>query len=115
MQKKLENIVFYFFYSPKKKTDTKPEEDSIKKEYCEWCVEGFDTDKYYEHTCLEHFRKLFEEHIIPENAKDMRYVLYIVYRKVASSRPVYYSIFDHFWGATNQDVLLTEMCYYCHL
>ena len=37
------------------------------------------------------------------------------YRKVASSRPVYYSIFDHFWGATNQDVLLTEMCYYCHL
>ena len=33
------------------------------------------------------------------------------YRKVASSRPVYYSIFDHFWGATNQDVLLTEACY----
>ena len=24
-----------------------------------------------------------------------------VYRKVASSRPVYYSIFDYFWGATN--------------
>ena len=23
------------------------------------------------------------------------------YRKVASSRPVYYSIFDYFWGATN--------------
>ena len=37
------------------------------------------------------------------------------YRKVASSRPVYYSIFDHFWGATNQDVLLTEMCYYCYV
>ena len=35
------------------------------------------------------------------------------YRKVASSRPVYYSIFDHFWGATNQDVLLSETCYYC--
>ena len=46
------------------------------KENCEWCVEGYDTDKYYEHTCLEHFRKLFEQHIIPENAKDMRYVLY---------------------------------------
>ena len=30
----------------------------------------------------------------------------LTYRKVASSRPVYYSIFDHFWGATNQDVLL---------
>ena len=73
----VENIVFLtFFYSPKKKTDTKPEDDSSKKEYCEWCVEGYDTDKYYEHTCLEHFRKLFEEHIIPENAKDMRYVLY---------------------------------------
>ena len=37
------------------------------------------------------------------------------YRKVASSRPVYYSIFDLFWGATNQDVLLTEMCYYCYI
>ena len=34
------------------------------------------------------------------------------YRKVAISRPVYYSIFDHFWVATNQDVLLSEMCYY---
>ena len=65
------------FNSPKKKSDTKPEaEDSIKKEYCEWCVAGYDSDKYYEHTCLEHFRKLFEEHIIPENAKDMRYLLY---------------------------------------
>ena len=39
----------------------------------------------------------------------------INYRKVASSRPVYYSIFDHFWGATNQDVLLTETCYYCYV
>ena len=28
------------------------------------------------------------------------------YRKVA--RPVYYSIFEQFWGATNWDVLLTE-------
>ena len=37
------------------------------------------------------------------------------YRKVASSRPVYYSIFDHFWGATNQDVLLSKTCYYCHV
>ena len=70
--------IFKFFYSPKKKTDTKPEEDSSKKEYCEWCVEGYDTDKYYEHTCLEHFRKLFEEHIIPEYAKDMRYLLYVL-------------------------------------
>ena len=39
----------------------------------------------------------------------------IGYRKVASSRPVYYSIFDYFWGATNQDVLLTETCYYCYV
>ena len=37
------------------------------------------------------------------------------YRKVASSRPVYYSIFDHFWGATNQEVLLSETCYYCYV
>ena len=37
------------------------------------------------------------------------------YRKVASSLPVYYSIFDLFWGATNQDVLLTEMCYYFYI
>ena len=27
------------------------------------------------------------------------------YRKVASSRPVYYSIFEHFWGATNQGLV----------
>ena len=40
---------------------------------------------------------------------------YFNYRKVASSIPVYYSIFDHFWGATNQDVLLTETCYYCYV
>ena len=38
-----------------------------------------------------------------------------MYRKVASSRPVYYSIFYLFWGATNQDVLLTETCYYCYI
>ena len=38
-----------------------------------------------------------------------------MYRKVASSRPVYYSIFDHFGGATNQDVLLSETCYYCYI
>lgn len=37
------------------------------------------------------------------------------FRKVASSRLVYYSIFDHSWGATNQDMLLSEMCYYCHV
>ena len=30
------------------------------------------------------------------------------YRKVESSRPVYYSIFDHFWGATIWDVLLID-------
>ena len=41
--------------------------------------------------------------------------LVTTYRKVASSRPVYYSIFDYFWGATNWDVLLTETCYYCLL
>ena len=37
------------------------------------------------------------------------------YRIVVSSRPVCYSIFDHFWGAINWDVLLTETCYYCHV
>ena len=30
----------------------------------------------------------------------------LIYHKVMSDGPVYYSIFDHFWGATNQDVLL---------
>ena len=29
--------------------------------------------------------------------------------------PVYYSIFNHFWGATNWDVLLTETCYNYHV
>ena len=38
--------------------------------------------------------------------------MFVKYRKVASSRPVYYSIFGYFWSATNWDVLLTEMCYY---
>ena len=33
------------------------------------------------------------------------------YRKVASSGLVYYSMFDHFWGDANQDVLLSETCY----
>ena len=33
------------------------------------------------------------------------------YRKVASSRPVYYSIFEHLGGATNWDVLLTKGYY----
>ena len=33
------------------------------------------------------------------------YNLRFVYRKVASSRPVYYSIFDHFWSATNHGLL----------
>ena len=37
------------------------------------------------------------------------------YRKVASNIPVYYSIFDYFWGATNWNVLLTETCYYYHV
>ena len=31
--------------------------------------------------------------------------------KVVSSRLVYYSIFEHLGGATNQDMILTEMCY----
>ena len=35
-----------------------------------------------------------------------------VYRKVASSRLVYYSIFDHFGGITNWDVLLLQWLYY---
>ena len=29
----------------------------------------------------------------------IRATLFVMYRKVASSRPVYYSIFEHFWGA----------------
>ena len=29
----------------------------------------------------------------------------LTYRKVASSRPVNYSIFEQFWGATNQGLL----------
>ena len=33
------------------------------------------------------------------------------YRKVASSRPVYYSIFEHVWGATNWDLPLTKSYY----
>ena len=33
------------------------------------------------------------------------YITYINYRKVASNKPVYYSILNHFWGATNRDVL----------
>ena len=33
------------------------------------------------------------------------------YRKVASNRPVYYSIFEHFWGASNWYLLLTEGYY----
>ena len=33
------------------------------------------------------------------------------YRKVVSSRPVYYSIFEHLGSATNQDMILTETCY----
>ena len=40
---------------------------------------------------------------------------YLTYRKVASSIPVYYSIFYYFWGATNWDVLLTETCHYYHV
>jgi hypothetical protein len=31
-----------------------------------------------------------------------------VYRKVTSSRPVYYSFFEHFLEATNWDVQLTQ-------
>ena len=37
------------------------------------------------------------------------------YHKVANSRPVYYSILNHFWGAINWDVLLNETCYYCRV
>ena len=31
------------------------------------------------------------------------------YRKVESSRPVYYSIYEHFWGATNQQLLYSRV------
>ena len=37
------------------------------------------------------------------------------YRKVASNRPVYYSIFNLFLGPTNRDILLTETSYYCQV
>ena len=50
-----------------------------------------------------------------DETKNALEMIIITYRKVASSRPVYYSIFDHFWGATNQDVLLSETCYYYHV
>ena len=43
----------------------------------------------------------------------LRYSEFLTYRKVA--RPVYYSIFDYFWGATKWDVLLTQTCYYYHV
>ena len=33
------------------------------------------------------------------------------YREVTSSRPVHYSIFEHFWGATDWDVLLSKGYY----
>ena len=33
------------------------------------------------------------------------------YRKVASGRPVYYSFFEHFWGATNQGLLYKKGYY----
>ena len=41
----------------------------------------------------------------------------IEYVKGASSRrdKSTFPSFDHFEGATNQDVVLTEMCYYCHI
>ena len=32
----------------------------------------------------------------------------LTYRKVVSSRPIYYSIFERFWDATNWDVLLKK-------
>ena len=40
---------------------------------------------------------------------------YNIYCKVASCIPVYYSIFDHILGATNQDMLLSKTCYYCYV
>ena len=52
-------------------------------------------------------RKL--EYFLVEQSKKKKY------RKVASSRPVYYSIFYYFWGASNWDVLLTETCHYYHV
>ena len=60
--------------SPTKKNN-QPEQNSDqmpKKEFCEWCVEGFDPNTYYEHTCLVHFRHLFEDVILPANTRDMK-------------------------------------------
>ena len=53
--------------------------------------------------------------ICPADQQIQNNVPIFEYRKVASSRPVYYSIFNYFWGATNWDVLLTETCYYSFL
>ena len=37
------------------------------------------------------------------------------YHNIASSRLVYYSIFNCFGGASNQDLQLTKNCYYYHV
>ena len=52
--------------------------------------------------------------VVPDETHKVQH-LHFTYRKVGSSRLVYYSIFNHFWGATNWDVLLTETCYYYHV
>ena len=38
-------------------------------------------------------------------------IIYLIsiYRKVTSSRPVYYSIFDHFGGATKDQLISKEL------
>ena len=43
------------------------------------------------------------------NLMQLYFLCISAYRKVASSRPVYYSIWNHFSGATHWDVLLTDV------
>ena len=65
-------MILFYNFSPKKKTDDISEETTTTKEYCDWCVEGYDANKYYEHTCFQHFSQLFEDIILPQNTKDLQ-------------------------------------------
>ena len=39
---------------------------------------------------------------VTELSRAHHFIASYIYHKVASSRPVYYSIFEYFWGATNR-------------
>ena len=72
-----------------------------------WCKTLFVCFEHLESVILQTFRLFKLSKCIIQAST--------TYRKVASSRPVYYSIFDYFLGATNWDVLLTETCHYYHV